>query len=85
MAKEPAMTREETIKAIEVGIEMIDKLVGKGYNLFGTGEAGICNTATSAAIISILVDMDSDLVVGKGSGLTEEQFKNKKKSNKKKL
>ncbi len=79
MAKEPAMTREETIKAIEVGIEMIDKLVGKGYNLFGTGEAGICNTATSAAIISILVDMDSDLVVGKGSGLTEEQFKNKKR------
>ncbi|MCR1935349.1 nicotinate-nucleotide--dimethylbenzimidazole phosphoribosyltransferase [Clostridium tepidum] len=79
MAKEPAMTREETIRAIEVGIEMVDKLVAEGYNLFGTGEAGMCNTSTSAAVISVLLDIDSDLVVGKGSGLTEEQFENKKR------
>ncbi|WP_125152753.1 nicotinate-nucleotide--dimethylbenzimidazole phosphoribosyltransferase [Clostridium rectalis] len=78
MAKGPAMTRDETIKAIETGIETIDKLVNDGYNLFGTGEAGMCNTATSAAVISVLADMDSDLVVGKGSGLTEKQFRNKK-------
>ncbi|SQC00542.1 nicotinate-nucleotide--dimethylbenzimidazole phosphoribosyltransferase [Clostridium tetanomorphum] len=72
------MTREQTIKAIEIGIETVDKLVKEGYDLFGTGEAGMCNTATSAAVISVLSGMDSDIVVGKGSGLTEEGFENKK-------
>lgn len=78
MAKEAAMSREEAIKAIEVGIEMVDKYVSEGYDLFGTGEAGMANTATSAAIVSVLLGIDSDLIVGKGSGLTEEQFINKK-------
>lgn len=78
MAKEAAMSREEAIRAIEVGIEMVDKYVSEGYDLFGTGEAGMGNTATSAAVISVLSGIDSDLIVGKGAGLTEEQFVNKK-------
>ena len=79
MAKGPAMTREEAIQAIEVGIEIIDKLVEEGYDLFGTGEAGMCNTATSAAVISVISGIDSDVIVGKGSGLTDEGFLNKKR------
>ncbi|WP_315122102.1 nicotinate-nucleotide--dimethylbenzimidazole phosphoribosyltransferase [uncultured Clostridium sp.] len=78
MAKGPAMSREEAIKAIEVGIEITDDLIKDGYDLLGTGEAGMCNTATSAAVISALGEIDSDLIVGKGSGLTEEGFLNKK-------
>lgn len=79
IAKESAMTREEAIKAIEVGIEMVDNLVKEGYDLFGTGEAGMCNTTTSAAVISVFSGMDSDSIVGMGSGLTEEGFINKKR------
>ena len=78
MAKEPAMTKEETIKAIEVGIETIDDLVDKGYDLFGTGEMGVGNTATSSAILSVFSGLDVDISVGKGSGITEEQFSIKK-------
>lgn len=78
MMKGPAMTREQTIKAIEVGIETIDDLVSKGYDLFGTGEMGVANTATSAAILSVLSGLTVDLSVGKGSGITEEQFIKKK-------
>lgn len=80
MAKGPAMTRDEAIKAIETGIELVDKFVKEGYDLFGTGEAGIGNTSTSAAVISVLSGIDSDKIVGKGSGLTDESFLNKKKS-----
>ncbi|GAA0718309.1 nicotinate-nucleotide--dimethylbenzimidazole phosphoribosyltransferase [Clostridium malenominatum] len=79
IAKESAMTREEAIKAIEVGIEIVDNLVKEGYDLFGTGEAGMCNTTTSAAVISVFSGMDSDSIVGMGSGLTEEGFINKKR------
>lgn len=79
IAKEAAMTREEAIKAIEVGIEAVNNLVKDGYDLFGTGEAGMCNTTTSAAVISVLSGIDSDLIVGMGSGLTEEGLINKKR------
>ncbi|MGH4123069.1 MAG: nicotinate-nucleotide--dimethylbenzimidazole phosphoribosyltransferase [Clostridium sp.] len=79
MIKGPAMTRQQTIKAIEIGIETIDDLAGKGYDLFGTGEMGVGNTATSAAILSVLSGLDVDMSVGKGSGITEEQFTNKKR------
>lgn len=79
MAKGPAMTREEAVKAIEAGIEVTDDLVKRGYDLFGTGEMGICNTSTSSAVLSVLSGISVDTVVGKGAGLTEEQFLNKKR------
>ncbi|GCD09766.1 nicotinate-nucleotide--dimethylbenzimidazole phosphoribosyltransferase [Clostridium tagluense] len=79
MIKGPAMTKEQTIKAIEIGIETIDDLALKGYDLFGTGEMGVGNTATSAAILSVLSGLDVEMSVGKGSGITEQQFTNKKR------
>lgn len=78
MTKEPAMTREQAIKAIENGIEIVDDLVSKGYKILGTGEMGIGNTTTSAAVLSVLSGIDVDKVTGKGSGLTEEQLEHKK-------
>ncbi|WP_411681614.1 nicotinate-nucleotide--dimethylbenzimidazole phosphoribosyltransferase [Clostridium thailandense] len=79
IAKEPAMTREQAIQAIEVGIEIVDNLVKEGYDLLGTGEMGVGNTTTSAAVFSVLSGISPDVVVGKGSGLTEEQLINKKR------
>lgn len=78
IAKEAAMTREQAIQAIEAGIEVVDNLVKDGYDLLGTGEMGVGNTTTSAAVLCALSDFQVDVVVGKGSGLTEEQFVNKK-------
>ena len=78
MSKGPAMTREEAIKAIKTGIEIVRELKVQGYDLIGTGEMGVGNTATSAAIISVFSGIDSDLIVGKGSGLTEDGLSHKK-------
>lgn len=79
IVKGPAMTREEAVKAIEVGIEVVDSLVKEGYDLFGTGEMGIGNTTTSAAILRVLSGLDIEIVTGRGSALTDEQFENKKR------
>jgi nicotinate-nucleotide--dimethylbenzimidazole phosphoribosyltransferase len=79
MAKGPAMSREEAIKAIEVGIETVDRLVNEGYDLFGTGEMGIGNTTTSAAVLSALSGLSPEVTAGKGAGLTDEQFEKKKR------
>lgn len=79
MVNGPAMTREEAIKAIEAGIEIVDNLAKEGYNLFGTGEMGIGNTTTSAAVLSVLSGLDVEQCTGKGAALTEEAFENKKR------
>lgn len=78
MAKEPAMTREQAIAALETGIELVSELVGKGYKLFGTGEMGICNTSTSSAVLMALTGLSAELAVGKGAGLTDADYENKK-------
>lgn len=79
ISKGPAMTSEQAIQAIEAGIEIVDELCKNGCAIFGTGEMGIGNTTTSAAVLSVLSGLSVDTVTGKGAGLTEEQFENKKK------
>ncbi|WP_077369336.1 nicotinate-nucleotide--dimethylbenzimidazole phosphoribosyltransferase [Anaerosalibacter sp. Marseille-P3206] len=77
MTKGPSMTREEAIKAIEVGIEIADKLYSEGVDILGTGEMGIGNTTSSAAVLSVFSGLDPETTCGKGAGLTEEQYQNK--------
>lgn len=76
--KESAMTYEEAVRAIEIGIEIGNKLYNEGYDILGTGEVGIGNTTTSAAVLSGLTGLDVDITCGKGAGLTKEQHENKK-------
>lgn len=76
----PAMSREQATKAIEVGIEMVDKLVADGVDLIGTGEMGVGNTTTSIAVLSALTKTDPSILCGKGSGLTDIQFEKKKET-----
>ena len=77
MAKGPAMTREDAIKAIEVGIEIACGEINKGRNLIGTGEMGIGNTSTSTAILSVFSGLDPKEITGVGANLTSNKFENK--------
>lgn len=77
MAKEPAMTREETIAAIEVGIHMVEELKEKGYQIISTGEMGIGNTTTSSAITSVLLGQSPETVTGRGAGLSSAGLEKK--------
>lgn len=77
MAKEPAMTREEAIKAIEVGIHMVGELKEKGYGMIATGEMGIGNTTTSSAITAVLLNQNVELVTGRGAGLSSQGLERK--------
>ncbi len=78
--KGPSMSYEEAVKSIEIGIEIGDKIISEGYNIIGTGELGIGNTTTSAALLSCFSNIDIDKITGKGAGLTEEQYLSKKKA-----
>ncbi|MGE7391039.1 nicotinate-nucleotide--dimethylbenzimidazole phosphoribosyltransferase [Streptomyces sp. NPDC004126] len=68
----PAMSREEAIAAIEVGIETARDLVAAGNKALLTGEMGIANTTVSAALISVFTGVDPAEVTGRGTGINDE-------------
>ncbi|MBQ3611111.1 MAG: nicotinate-nucleotide--dimethylbenzimidazole phosphoribosyltransferase [Firmicutes bacterium] len=78
IAKGPAMSREEALRCIEVGIEMADAVKNAGYDILGIGEMGIGNTTTSAAVLSAITGEGSDATCGKGGGINDKSFVRKK-------
>lgn len=76
--KEPAMSREECLKAIKVGIDMIEEK-SQGVTVFSNGEMGIGNTSTSSAILYSFTKGDLDEIVGRGGGLSDAGLAKKKK------
>lgn len=77
MHKGPAMSREEAIRSLEIGIEVAEKVIAAGSKLLAIGEMGIANTTPSSAIISVFANCDPKEVTGKGAGLREEQVVHK--------
>lgn len=72
MTKGPAMTREQAVKGLEAGIDMVRELNDKGYRILATGEMGIGNTTTSSAVASVLLKQPVEEMTGRGAGLTSE-------------
>ncbi|MER5355351.1 nicotinate-nucleotide--dimethylbenzimidazole phosphoribosyltransferase [Kitasatospora sp. NPDC002551] len=72
MTQGPAMTREEALKALEVGIETARDLVAAGNKALVTGDMGIANTTASAALISVFTGLDPAEVTGRGTGIDDE-------------
>ncbi|MGW3275856.1 nicotinate-nucleotide--dimethylbenzimidazole phosphoribosyltransferase, partial [Streptomyces kronopolitis] len=68
----PAMTQEDVLKAIEVGIDTARDLVAAGNKALLTGEMGIANTTTSAALIAVYTGVDPIEVTGRGTGINDE-------------
>ena len=76
-AKEPAMTKEEAVKALEVGIRLVGELKEKGYRLIATGEMGIGNTTTSSAVAASLLGVPAEEMTGRGAGLSSAGLEKK--------
>ena len=72
MRKGPAMSREQAMEAVEVGIHTVEELKQDGFQIIATGEMGIGNTTTSSAIASVLLDIPVEEVTGPGAGLSKE-------------
>lgn len=71
MAEGQAMTRQEAIQGIGIGIDMVKELKEKGYQIIATGEMGIGNTTTSSAMAAVFLNQSVESVTGKGAGLTD--------------
>jgi nicotinate-nucleotide--dimethylbenzimidazole phosphoribosyltransferase len=67
-----AMTEDQAIRSIEVGMSLAD-----GYDIVGTGEMGIGNTTSSAAILAAVTGSPVEDVVGRGTGVDDERLRHK--------
>lgn len=77
--KEEAMTEQEAIDAINVGIQIARECKEKGYHILATGEMGIGNTTSGTALLCALTGTDVAEVVGRGAGLSDSGLAKKKK------
>jgi len=73
----PAMTRQQALAAIGVGIEVARDLVAAGNRCLLTGDMGIANTTASAALICAFTGKDPAEVTGRGTGVDTETLARK--------
>ena len=77
MTREPALTRDEVVAAIDVGIRVIGDLVAAGARLAVTGDMGIANTTPAAALIAAFSGVAPAQVTGRGAGVDEATYARK--------
>lgn len=83
IAQGPAMSREEAIRSIELGIETLEEELPQGADLVAVGDMGIGNTTPSSAILAALsgagIDMDINIeeATGQGTGVNGPELAHK--------
>jgi nicotinate-nucleotide--dimethylbenzimidazole phosphoribosyltransferase len=77
MLQGPAMTREQAVQALEIGIDVCESLLMQGIDLVATGEMGIGNTTAASAVVSCLSGVPVRQVTGRGTGIDDVQLAHK--------
>jgi nicotinate-nucleotide--dimethylbenzimidazole phosphoribosyltransferase len=72
MTVRPAMSRDEALRAIAVGLDVAASQREKGIDLLAIGEMGIGNTTTASAITSAMTGVPPDRVTGRGTGIDDD-------------
>jgi nicotinate-nucleotide--dimethylbenzimidazole phosphoribosyltransferase len=76
--KNVAMTRDEAIKSILNGIEVVEEILDKeSIDIIGVGDMGIGNTTPSATIISTFSGIAVEKLTGYGTGISDLELKKK--------
>lgn len=74
----PAMSEEETLSAIQAGVECAEDAIRKGSALLALGEMGIGNTTVASAICSALTGREPLSICGVGTGSDEASLERKR-------
>ncbi|WP_189466478.1 nicotinate-nucleotide--dimethylbenzimidazole phosphoribosyltransferase [Litchfieldella qijiaojingensis] len=73
-----AMTRDEAVQAIEVGIRAASRAVDAGCRCLIVGEMGIANTTASSAVLAVLSGEPVAGLVGPGTGIETSRLAHKR-------
>jgi nicotinate-nucleotide--dimethylbenzimidazole phosphoribosyltransferase len=72
IAAGPAMSRAQCDRAIEAGAALALDALDDGTDLVATGEMGIANTTSAAAITAALLGVEPRSVTGRGTGVDDD-------------
>lgn len=75
----PAMTRDQALRAVQVGVDLAAGLAAEGVRLIASGEMGIGNTTTASALVAALLGLTPEEATGRGAGLSDEALRTKVK------
>jgi nicotinate-nucleotide--dimethylbenzimidazole phosphoribosyltransferase len=73
----PAMSRGQAEDSILAGAEVITEEIGRGLDILATGDMGIGNTTSSAAIAAAILGVPAETVAGRGTGVDEAGLRRK--------
>ncbi|ANZ65170.1 nicotinate-nucleotide--dimethylbenzimidazole phosphoribosyltransferase [Secundilactobacillus paracollinoides] len=77
MVNEPAMTRDEAVQSICAGYNVAQQAIAAGNDLLLVGELGMGNTTPASAIISVILGVPAEEVVGRGSIISDKRLAHK--------
>ncbi len=75
--KEPAMSTETCIRALDKGREVLGDVERGGCNVVGFGEMGIGNTSSAALLMHKFTGFPMEKCVGRGTGLDDAGVRHK--------
>jgi nicotinate-nucleotide--dimethylbenzimidazole phosphoribosyltransferase len=77
--REAAMTSQQFDKAWAAGETITHTFIAKhSLHAIGFGEMGIGNTSAASLLLSLLLNIDLDALIGRGTGVNDEQLAHKK-------
>jgi len=77
MAQEPALTREEALKALLAGAELAEQAIATGVDALAAGDMGIGNTTPAAALAAVFTGRPVAAVTGRGTGIEDQVWRHK--------
>jgi nicotinate-nucleotide--dimethylbenzimidazole phosphoribosyltransferase len=77
LAQESALTREEALEALLVGVERAEAATAEGVDALAAGDMGIGNTTAAAALASVFTGRPVSAVTGRGTGIEDHVLRHK--------
>jgi nicotinate-nucleotide--dimethylbenzimidazole phosphoribosyltransferase len=74
LAEGPAMSNDEALAALGVGADVARNAIENGARLLVTGDMGIGNTTSSAALIAAFTSSSPRDVTGRGTGIDDDML-----------
>ncbi len=74
---EDAMSEEEMMIAVRVGMELSVKAASEGFKVLIAGEMGIGNTSAATAVLAALTGRPASDLTGRGAGLSDDGLERK--------
>jgi nicotinate-nucleotide--dimethylbenzimidazole phosphoribosyltransferase len=78
LAVEPAMTVAQAGAALDIGVEVALDAIAGGARMVVTGDMGIGNTTSAAALIAACSGRSAEEVTGRGTGIDDATLERKK-------